>query len=53
MYVDDTANQRGLGVGPVMVSLKRIIIKKSLKLGFPAMNNEAKYKALLVGMAIV
>ena len=53
VYVDNAANQRGLGVGLVMVSLKRIIIKKSLRLGFSATNNEAKYEALLVGMAIV
>ena len=53
VYVDSAANQRGLGVGLVMVSLKRIIIKKSLRLGFSATNNKAKYEALLVGMAIV
>ena len=53
VYVDSTANQRGSGVGLVMVSLKRIIIKKSLRLGFSATNNKAKYEALLVGMAIV
>ena len=53
VYVDSAANQRGSGVGLVMVSLKRIIIKKSLRLGFSATNNKAKYEALLVGMAIV
>ena len=53
VYVDNAANQRGSRVGLVMVSLKRIIIKKSLRLGFSATNNEAKYEALLVGMAIV
>ena len=30
-----------------------IIIEKSLKLGFSITNNEAKYEALLVGMAMV
>ena len=37
----------------VVVSLERIIIEKSLKLGFSATNNESEYKALLVGMAMV
>ena len=37
----------------VVVSPERIIIKKSLRLGFLAINNEAEYKALLVRMAIV
>ena len=35
------------------MSPKRIIIQKSLRLDFLATNNEAKYEALLVGMAIV
>ena len=40
-------------MGLVTMSLKRIIIEKSLRLGFSATNNEAKYEALLVGMAMV
>ena len=53
MYVDDAADQRGSRVGLIVVSLERIIIEKSLKLGFSATNNESEYKALLVGMAMV
>ena len=53
VYVDSTVNQRGSRVGLVLVSPKMIIIEKSLRLGFSATNNEAKYEALLVGMAIV
>ena len=53
MYVDGVANQRGSGVGLVVVSPKMIIIEKSLRLGFLATNNEVEYKALLVGMAMV
>ena len=53
MYVNDAASQRGSGVGLVIVSPKRIIIKNSLRLGFLAMNNEAEYEALLEGMAMV
>ena len=46
-------NQRGSRVGLVMVSLERIIIEKSLRLGFSTTNNEAKYEALLVKMIMV
>ena len=53
VYVDGAANQRGLGVRLVMVSLERIIIEKSLRLGFSATNNETEYEALLEGMAMV
>ena len=53
VYVNDVANQRGSGVRLVVVSLKRIDIEKSLRLGFLATNNEAKYEALLVGIAMV
>ena len=37
----------------VVVSLERIIIEKSLRLGFSATNNEFEYEALLVGMNMV
>ena len=36
-----------------VISPKKIIIEKSLRLGFSTMNNEAKYEALQVGMAMV
>ena len=41
------------GVGLVLISPEKIIIKKSLRLGFLATNNEAEYKALLQGMTMV
>ena len=47
------ANQRGSGVGIVLVSLERITIEKSLRLGFSVINNEAEYEALLTGVAMV
>ena len=53
VYVDGAANQRGSGVGLVLVSPENITIEKSLRLRFSATNNEAKYKALLMGMAMV
>ena len=53
VYVDGAVNQRGSGVALVIVSPERIIIEKSLRLGFSATKNEAEYEALLVGMAMV
>ena len=51
--MDGVANQRGSGVGLVLVSLEKITIEKSLRLGFSATNNEAKYEALLMGMGML
>ena len=51
--MDSVVNHRGSGVGLVLISPERITIEKSLRLGFSATNNEAKYEAVLVGMAIV
>ena len=53
VYINGAANQRGSGVGLVVISLEKIIIEKSLRLGFPATNNEAEYEALLIGMTMV
>ena len=53
VYVDGVANQRGFGVGLVLISPKKTIIEKSLRLGFSATNNEAEYEALLQGMTMV
>ena len=53
VYVDKAANQRGSGMGIIMISLEGITIEKSLRLDFSATNNEAKYETWLVGMAMV
>ena len=53
VYVDGATNQRGSGVGLVLISPERITIEKSLRLGFSATNNEAEYEALLEGMSMV
>ena len=42
VHVDGAANQKGSGVGLIIISPKKIIIKKSLRLGFSATNNEAE-----------
>ncbi|NCG69396.1 reverse transcriptase-like protein [Bacillus coagulans] len=53
VYVDGASNQRGSGVGLVLISPERIIIEKALRLDFSATNNEAEYEALLMGMTMV
>ena len=53
VYVVGAANQRGSEVGLVLISPEKTIIEKSLRLGFSATNNEAKYEALLQGIAMV
>ena len=53
MYIDGAANQRGSGVGLVVISPEETIIEKSLRLGFSATNNEVEYEVLLQGIAMV
>ena len=53
VYVDGASNQKGSGVGLVLMSPEKAVIEKSLRLDFSATNNEAEYKALLEGMTMV
>ena len=53
LYVDGAADQRGSGVGLVLVSPEKITIEKSLRLSFSVTNNEAEYEALLMEMVMV
>ena len=53
MYADGVANQRGSGVGLVLISPEKVVIEKSLRLNLSATNNEAEYEALLAGMDMV
>ena len=53
VHVDGASDQKGSGIGLVLISLEKVIIEKSLRLDFSAMDNEAKYEALLIGMAMV
>ena len=52
-YIDGAANQRGSGVGLVLLSPEGITIEKSLRLGFSTTNNEVEYEALLEGMWMI
>ena len=40
VHVDGASNQKGSGVGLVLTSYEKIIVEKSLRLDFPATNNE-------------
>ena len=53
VYVAGAANQKGSGIGLVLISPESITIEKSIRLGFSATNNEAEYEALLQGMTMV
>ena len=53
VYVDGASNQKGLGIGLVLISPEKVIIEKSLRLDFLATNNKAEYEAVLIGMAMV
>ena len=53
VYVDGAVNQKGSGVGLVLISPERLVVEKSLRLGFSATNNEVEYEALLEGMSMV
>ena len=41
VYMDGAANQKGSNVGLVLISPEKLVMEKSLKLGFTATNNEA------------
>ena len=53
VYTNGASNQKGAGVGIVLVTPKKLIMEKSLRLEFSTTNNEAEYKALIVGIAMV
>ena len=45
--------KKGFGMGLVLISLERLVVEKSLRLGFSTTNNEAEYEVLLEGMSMV
>ena len=53
VYTDGAANQNGSGVGIVLITSEKLVMEKSLRLGFLATNNEAEYEALLARMVMV
>ena len=53
LFVNGAANQKGSGIGIVIISLKRITLEKSLRLGFSVTKNETEYKALQARLNVV
>ena len=51
--MDGASNQKGSRVGLVLISHDKVIVEKSLRLDFSAMNNEAEYEVLMMGMVMV
>ena len=53
VYVDGASNQKGSGVGLVLISPEKVIIEKSLSMDFLTTNNEVEYETLLIEMTMV
>ncbi|XP_075633842.1 uncharacterized protein LOC142606364 [Castanea sativa] len=53
VYSDGASNRKGARIGVVLITPEKLILEKSLRLGFPATNNEAEYEALLAGAQMV
>lgn len=53
VYTDRVSNWRGAGIGIVLIIPEKLVMEKSLRLGFLATNNEAEYEALRAGVTMV
>ena len=53
VYTNKTTKCKGVGIEIMLITLEKLIMEKSLRLGFLATNNEAKYKAMLAGVTMV
>ena len=53
VYIDGATNRKGAGIGIVLIAPEKLVMEKSLWLGFLATNNKAEYEALLARMAMV
>ena len=53
IFRKQASNRKGAGIGIVLITPEKLIMEKSLRLGFLATNNETEYEALLVGVAMV
>ena len=52
VYIDGASNRKGAWTVIVLITLKKLIMEKLLRLSFLATNNEAEYEALLAGVAM-
>ena len=53
IFRKQASNRKGAGIRIVLITPEKLIMEKSLRLGFLATNNETEYEALLVGVAMV
>ena len=53
LYVDSSSNPKGAGADIVLEGPNDILIEKSLHFAFKTSNNQAEYKAILVGLSLV
>ena len=53
LYVDGSSSDNRVGVGVLLISLKKHKIPYALRFGFKVTNNEAEYEALLAGLCLV
>ncbi|XP_075666144.1 uncharacterized protein LOC142635980 [Castanea sativa] len=53
VYTDGASNRKGAEIGVVLITPEKLVMEKSLRLGFITTNNEAKYEALLAGSQMV
>ncbi|KAI5321606.1 hypothetical protein L3X38_030677 [Prunus dulcis] len=52
LRIDEVSNQKGAGVGVVIITLDGTLLEQAITLGIPASNNEAEYEALLAGLRL-
>ena len=53
VFVDGASSTLGAGAGIVVITPEGIKLEHSFRLSFKALNNEAKYEALLAGLRVV
>ncbi|XP_075662927.1 uncharacterized protein LOC142632392 [Castanea sativa] len=53
VYTDGASNRKGARIGIVLITPEKLVMEKSLRLGFVATNNEAEYEALLASAQMV
>ena len=52
VQIDGSTTKKVGGAGVVLISQEKETLKYAIRLQFPAMNNEAEYEALLIGLSL-
>jgi len=52
LFVDGSSNQQGSGAGVILEGPNALLIEQALRFAFKASNNQAEYKALIVGILL-